>query len=142
MYFGDNLKDLIDSKNIDAKTLRDKTNLSNAVIYDTLNDKKIPNIDSILKICKYFNCSIDYLLGRTDTFSNLALNEPLPFSNTFNKLLELNKTNINRVSNGTGIKTTNIYRWLNGLTKPSTDSLIKLADYFGCSVDYLVGIER
>jgi len=142
MYFGDNLKDLIASKNIDAKTLRDETGLSNAVIYDTLNDKKIPNINSILKICKFFNCSIDYLLGRTDTYSNLALNEPLPFATTFNKLLNLNKTNINRVSLGTGIKTTNIYRWLNGLTKPSTDSLIKLADYFDCSVDYLVGIER
>lgn len=29
--------------------------------------------------------------------------------------------------------------WENGLREPNMDSLIKLADYFGVSIDYLVG---
>ncbi len=32
-----------------------------------------------------------------------------------------------------------LFNWENGLFQPSIDDLIKLADYFGVSLDYLVG---
>ena len=141
-YFGESLKELLVNREIDAKTLIVETNLPSEIVYDTLNNKKIPNISSILKMCKYFNCSIDFLLGRTNTETPMPKNEPLPFNVTFKNQLKICKTNINRVHVKTGIRTTNIYRWINGVNYPNTESLIKLADHFGCSVDYLVGIER
>lgn len=35
----------------------------------------------------------------------------------------------------------NIGRWENGENEPTYSQLIKLADFFGCSVDYLIGRE-
>lgn len=32
-----------------------------------------------------------------------------------------------------------ITQWKKGLQKPSTDALVKIADYFGVSLDYLLG---
>lgn len=35
----------------------------------------------------------------------------------------------------------NIGRWENGINEPTSSQLIKLANYFGCTIDFLVGIE-
>ncbi len=35
----------------------------------------------------------------------------------------------------------NIARWENEANEPSTSQLKRLADYFGCSIDYLIGRE-
>lgn len=36
---------------------------------------------------------------------------------------------------------TNIGRWEKGTNEPSSSALIALADFFGCSIDYLLGRE-
>ena len=38
-----------------------------------------------------------------------------------------------------GISQSTICNWLNGKKEPSIESLWKLADYFGVSIDYLLG---
>lgn len=46
-----------------------------------------------------------------------------------------------KLSHETGISTGNISDWFNPNRKsqPSAEALIKIADYFGCSVDYILG---
>ena len=34
-----------------------------------------------------------------------------------------------------------VSRWLNGINEPDFETLIRLADYFDCSTDYLLGKE-
>ena len=41
-----------------------------------------------------------------------------------------------------GISQSTICNWLNGKKEPSIESLWKLADYFGESVDYIIGREN
>lgn len=43
------------------------------------------------------------------------------------------------LSRKTGISSGNISDWKSGRSKPGLESLIKIADYFECSVDYLLG---
>ena len=43
------------------------------------------------------------------------------------------------LSRATGISTGNISDWKNGRSKPSAEKLILIADYFQCSIDYLLG---
>ncbi len=38
-----------------------------------------------------------------------------------------------------GISQSTISNWLNGKKEPSIESLWKIADYFGESVDYIIG---
>ena len=44
-----------------------------------------------------------------------------------------------KLSEATGISTGNISDWKSGRSKPTADALILVADYFDCSVDYLLG---
>lgn len=43
------------------------------------------------------------------------------------------------LSKQTGISSGNISDWKSGRSTPKADNLAKIADYFGCSVDYLLG---
>ncbi|MDD4564857.1 MAG: helix-turn-helix transcriptional regulator [Eubacteriales bacterium] len=46
------------------------------------------------------------------------------------------------VAKGAGITKSTFTEWKSGRSKPGTDKLIKLADFFGVSVDYLMGVSK
>lgn len=54
----------------------------------------------------------------------------------FAKLLEDRGITIYKVAKDTNIATSTLYDWKNGRSNPKIDKMIKLADYFGVSVDY------
>ena len=63
------------------------------------------------------------------------------FSERLSELIfESNKT-ARDVAREIGIGKTTIYEYLSGTKMPSLPNLIKLADYFYCSTDYLLGLE-
>lgn len=64
--FWDRFYDLCSGKGIKPNTLTKLLGLSSAT---ATNWKKgsIPSGDVLIKIADYFNCSVDYLLGRVDT---------------------------------------------------------------------------
>ena len=68
-------------------------------------------------------------------------NSEVPFlldlKNLF-KLLEPRGTS-SQLAAATGISTGNIADWKSGKSKPAAEALVQVADYFGCSVDYLLG---
>ena len=49
------------------------------------------------------------------------------------------KGSTSQVSRDLDVSMGNISDWKNGRSVPNAISLVKLADYFGCSVDYLLG---
>ena len=61
----------------------------------------------------------------------------LDLSNFF-KLLD-NRGIAADMSKTTGISSGNISDWKSGRSKPSAETLIKIAEYFDCSIDYLLG---
>lgn len=63
------------------------------------------------------------------------------FSERLNELFFDNKVNVNEVEKVTGIPKSTLYRYLKAETVPGMEMLIRLADYFQCSVDYLIGME-
>lgn len=60
----------------------------------------------------------------------------LNLANLRNLLKERGKSE--ELSKNTGISSGNISDWKSGRSKPGLNSLIKIADYFDCSVDYLL----
>ena len=75
------IKQLAKTKNIPVKTLLQETDLG----ANTMSNMKtsMPKADNLAKIADYLGCSVDYLLGRTDTVEVLKLP---------NKLFEALKT--------------------------------------------------
>lgn len=57
----------------------------------------------------------------------------------FETLLKERNVTAYRVAKETGIATATLSDWKNGRSKPKQDKLKKIADYFGVSLDYLVG---
>lgn len=62
-----NLFILLDKRNLSAKELSSATNISNGNISDWKNGRSLPTAPKLLILANYLDCSIDYLLGRTDT---------------------------------------------------------------------------
>ncbi|MBP1561915.1 MAG: helix-turn-helix transcriptional regulator [Oscillospiraceae bacterium] len=56
----------------------------------------------------------------------------------FVELLQKNKVTPYRVSKATGISQSSLSDWKTGRAKPKADKLLKLADYFGVTVDYFL----
>lgn len=61
------------------------------------------------------------------------------FAEIFVQVLEKKNISAYRLSQETGITQGMISYWKSGERMPSAENLITLADYFGCSVDYLLG---
>lgn len=64
--FGENLKKLMDEKNITAAELAEKTNLSRATISKYINKKQSPKPKAIINLSIVLGISIQDLIGFTD----------------------------------------------------------------------------
>lgn len=64
--FSVRLKDLREENNLTLKQLADAIGVSDIAISRWENNKRTPNIDSLLALCKYFKVSADFLLGLED----------------------------------------------------------------------------
>lgn len=76
--FGERLKKLREEKNILSKDLASIINVEPSTITNWEKGNRSPKEDMLIRIADYFDCSIDYLLGRTDNKS------PLVYSTTIN----------------------------------------------------------
>ena len=61
------------------------------------------------------------------------------FFNTFLALCEKKNISPTRVALDIGLSKAAVTRWKQTESTPNSDVLVKLADYFGCSTDYLLG---
>ena len=61
------------------------------------------------------------------------------FADIFSDLLQTRDVSSYRLTKDTGLDNGLISKWKNNKSLPSADMLIKLADYFDVSVDYLLG---
>lgn len=64
------------------------------------------------------------------------------FFDTFLALCEKKNISPTRVALDIGLSKAAVTRWKQTESTPNGDVLCKLADYFGCSVDYLLGREN
>lgn len=90
-----------------------------------------PSIDSLIKIADYFCLTLDELIGR-----DKKVNE----SNTLNERIKLLACkagiSIPCLEEKLGLGNCTISHWKN--SSPTVDSIKKVADYFGVTIDYLV----
>ena len=59
----------------------------------------------------------------------------------FENLLKMNNTTVYRVSKATGIPGSTFTDWKNGRSSPKSDKLKKIAEFFGVSLDLLLGTD-
>ena len=123
---------------IDMKELSKQTNIKLGSLYFYFKNDTIPDVNCAIKISEFFGCSINYLLGLSES-NDIKLNMTnKKFIENYEKLLKNNNTNNYYVCNKLNINRNSIYNWKKGKT-PKMFNLIEIAKYFNTSIDFLLG---
>lgn len=141
MTLGTRLSELMNEKYLSSAALAKIVGLSGPAVRNWRRNCSAVKLEHLLRVAEYFDCSLDFLCGRTEDekpFNKAA--SPI-FAEKLKELIVNSKTPIDRISKETQLDRRNFYDWMNGML-PVSSSLIRLADYFGCTVDYLVGLEN
>ena len=74
--FSENLKILRSNSNLSQKELAKRIDLSSNIICEYEKGRSQPNIDTLIKLSKIFNCTVDYLIGNENDFGIVATSTP------------------------------------------------------------------
>ena len=99
------------------------------------------DIKSLVALADYFKCSTDFLLGDTDANSEKKFLQCPEFSVSLKRILADHNCSGYKLCKEAEIPQASFYDWKNGNTYPSLDNLYKIANYFDCTIDYLLGRE-
>lgn len=64
--FAERLKELRMERNLSQSELAKQIDVSVACVSRWESNLRIPNIDSIIALCKFFDCSADFIIGLKD----------------------------------------------------------------------------
>ncbi len=140
--FAENLSDLIFDKGITQKQLAESTGLDAASICKYLEANRMPTVDAIIKLADYFNCSVDFLLGVNEEKSNSKFLPCPPFSERLEYFLSVYGHSGHKLCKEAGLPDSRFYHWKNGTHAPSLESVEKLAIFFKCPIDFVLGREK
>ena len=129
-----NIKQVCKEKGISLNTLIQECNLSKSFIYDLEKRNTSPSCDKVLRIAKYLNVTMDYLLEfAVDT-------EDIKRARVFVKSwLETTTMSIAEIEKAIGTNYATLKTWCCGIGNYFNERLSILADLIDCSVDYLLG---
>jgi len=60
------LTELMEEKQKNAKTIAREIGVSESTLSDWKNGKSLMKLSSAIKVVNYFNCSLEFLMGRSD----------------------------------------------------------------------------
>ncbi len=137
--FQKRLSELVDDSDYTRTELRELlhvgcTSFTNAVVYGI-----VPTPRTLIKFADFFEVSLNYLLGKTDSNDYSPSITPTTFHERFTKLCQEKSVSRYRVAFDCGLPDSIITRWFSKGFTPSLDTLELLCDYFEVSPDYLLG---
>lgn len=135
------LSDLISDGGLNLKETATRIGIPSSALTYYLNGEREPTVETIVKIADYYNCSVDFLLGRETEKQNLTFKTCPPFSEQLAFLKNYFKCSSYRFYNGTKISKSAYYSWLRGAHQPTLENVIDLADELDCRVDFILGRE-
>lgn len=139
--FGERLSDLMFERNIRSNELADAIGVNTSSVNDWKRGKFQMYLSNLIKVADFFNCSLDFLTGRSETPLDYTPKPRPQFYQRFREVMnERGKTRY-RMTKDTRIKDSYFTEWNKG-SDPHVVSLIEAADYLGVTLDYLVGRER
>lgn len=99
--FWDVFSDLCSANNVKPNVVTKRLGLSSATATNWKTSGRTPNGDTLLAVADYFDCSVDYLLGRTtDIQSHLPSSELPPELQLFSALDEADRAEVRGLMRG------------------------------------------
>lgn len=100
-----------------------------------------PGVETLVKIADFFNCSLEFLLGREPERQHGAFLPCPPWKEQVAFLLAHFKVSKYRLCKDVPVTRSVFYAWLKG-AEPELNYILRLADFFGCTVDFVLGREK
>ena len=139
LNFSETLSELLLINNLKATELAEKINIDNSSITKYFRENVIPTLPYAISIADFFGCPLDYLFGLINEYEKKNY-LPCPlFSKAFDDILKFHKRTKYRLAKDLNISNQTTIAWHKGTSTPTMENLIRLADYFGCTLDELVG---
>ena len=137
------LQELFDDKDFDRNDLIKHFNFKDETLfYIWKRGDSIPSLINLDKLARYFKCSMEYLFGRTEDFGENKYEEMKSFDKQLKKIMKDKGITQYKMIKKDNICTSNHFnKWLKKKSIPTPETIIKLADYFNVTVDYLLGRE-
>ena len=141
---GEKIKEYRKKRSLSQRDFASLLNVANGTISLWENNLRVPDLDIIKNISTVLEVPIHELLE----LENTAEKQDIPVVSTsslkHNQIKELRKEkNItqNQLAAAIGVSRSSVAMWETNNTQPDFDLIKKLADYFGVSIDYLLGYE-
>lgn len=133
--------DLVEETYNDAKTLAaEKIGITYVTFSKIYNYGILPKVAVLVRIADFFNVSMEYLLAHTDDDRFVRSEHPQTFQERLILLKEeKGLKSFYELAEKVHIHKSNISQWLLKNYIPEIESLEILADYFGVTLDYLLG---
>lgn len=135
--FQERLQELLIEYKMSRLQLAKFLKISSTTLNGYFNKNYYPDIEIAIHMSKFFNCSIDYLLGLTDNKKSIKMNNKSFFEN-FDDLIKQSGLSIAQTMKNLKMSEYNYYRWRDGLF-PKTVNLIDISKYFETSIVHLIG---
>ncbi len=137
--FKKRLLELLEEKGFSKYAFAEELKLSVSVITRATIYGIIPSLRPLIKIADYFEISIPYLLGETENeyFSKSDGSET--FHIRLKSLASERNVKYSKIAHSMPFTKNYFYEWERNKILPSLEYLEALADYFGVSIDYLLG---
>lgn len=143
------LRELRTKKKLTQKELSEKLGLSKNAVCEYEKGRAEPSIETLIKLSRIFEVSLDYLVGLEDKSETSAYKANIYFTDETKTHDSIN-FELKELRKSRGLKQKDLAAVLqvspqsigyyeNLVNKPDPETLFKIADYFNVSVDYLVG---
>lgn len=139
--FSERLIELMKENDLNAEKLAKALNIEPTVVRRWCLPNKDAFISSLIKLAEYFECSLDYLCKRSDTFLDYKPKECPPFMEWLPTVIKERGKTTYQIFTQTRIKSSYFTSWRQG-SEPLISSLGVLADFLDVSLDHLIGRDR
>lgn len=134
------LLSLLEENNISASALAKQLGMSPPTLLKWLHSDVDPKLKHLLIVADRFDCSIEYLVGRSDDYAKSGFRPAPPFAVQLKRVVDESGISIYSACKHTTFAYRCFWDWFHG-QEPLLSSLIQLADFYGLTLDQLVGRE-
>lgn len=129
---GQNIKNLRERKGLTQQELAVRVDVAQATVANWESGRREPDINILIRIAKLFNVTLDELVMK-------ELTPPIPmYARNLAYLRRKHGMTQADVANLLGVSKATSCKYENGDVEPNVEQLIKLADFFGVTMDQII----
>jgi transcriptional regulator with XRE-family HTH domain len=139
--FSECLKELMTENNLNKLSLSQNSAIPASMLSRFLKYPISPSLTTLIKLCDYFKCTVDFIVGLTDFNDYSKIKNELNFAKKLDFIISDKKLSCYKIAKDIKISDSQFSKWRKGAI-PTLVNLLKLSEYFNCTIEYLIGREN